>query len=201
MLVKRLLLLCLAAFVAGCGSPGARQPDGELEKLALAAASGDRIAQYDLAVAYYVGREAPQDYAKAAALWRPLAETDFPEACNNLGYLTYYGLGVPEDPAAGIRLWRKAVRLGVSESSYHLGFAALDGKELPRDPVEAFARLRAAVLMPGSAPDADEREIIELATAKLREVSPSLSPSERARGESMARAYAAESVRPPRAPE
>lgn len=195
----RSLTLCIAGWMmAGCGAPRSPGPGTEVENLARAAAAGDRDAQYDLAVEYYAGRKVRQDYARAAALWRPLAESGHPAACNNIGYLTYYGFGVPADPDAGVLWWRKAVELGVAESSYHLALAALEGVGMPRDSAEAFARLRAAIVMPGPAPDPIDRVIIARADSMFQKVSASLSPSRRSKGDSLARLYAAKSVGTPR---
>jgi hypothetical protein len=199
--VLRFLLLPLVLFMGACGgaSGGADRPN-ELADLALAAATGDSVAQYDLAVAYFRGEKVAQDYSKAAALWRPLAERGHPEANNNLGYLTYYGYGVPEDPAAAVLLWRRAIALGVAESSFHLGHAFLQGRGIPRDSIEGYARIRAAELLAAASADSVDHEVAAMARAEILKLIGPIGRSEREIAERRARAYAGEPVAAPDSP-
>lgn len=152
---------------------------------------GDPHAQYDLAVEFYRGKVVPRDYAKAAVLWRRVAEKGDANARNNLGYLLYYGLGVPANPDSAVRLWRTAVLQGQPEASFHLGSAAADGKGTARDSVEAWARFRAAVLMAEASADSLDRLILDDARGELRGLRPGLTGAQMDAGERKAREYAA----------
>lgn len=129
-----MLLLCLSTY-----GQQTTKPKCEIQDLAINAALGDAEAQYSLAVEFYRGVEVPQDYGKAAALWKLASDNGIIMAFNNLGYLTYYGKGITQDFAEGVRLWRVAAEKGVAESQIHLAIAYSDGKHLKRDYMEAYA--------------------------------------------------------------
>jgi TPR repeat protein len=119
-------------------------PKCVLQQLAIDAALGDPMAQYNLGVEFFRGSELPQDYAKAASLWRKASDTGGIEASNNLGFLKYYGLpGVERDYAEGIRLWRFAAERGHAEAQVHMGQAYSDGRFLKNDFIEAYAWAKA----------------------------------------------------------
>ncbi len=115
-----------------------------LQQLAIDAAIGDSAAQYNLGVEFFRGANVPQDYAKAANLWRKASDAGGVEASNNLGFLKYYGRpGVERDYAEGIRLWRFAAVRGHAEAQVHMGQAYSDGRFLRNDFIEAYAWARA----------------------------------------------------------
>lgn len=185
-----LLVLLLAAALPGCRDEPPPEAATELRNLAIDAALGDRIAQYDLAVEFYRGKRLPQDYAKAAKLWRQVAAQGDVNATNNLGYLAYHGLGGPASPAEGVRLWREAAARGHPESQVHLGYAAEQGKGMPLDRVEAYARYEAAVLLGDRSRDPVDREIVRDAVESRDALRPRLSAQERAAAERRAAEYA-----------
>jgi TPR repeat protein len=111
----------------------------ELQQLAINAALGDATAQHDLGVEFFLGQRVPQDYSKAATMWRLASDAGIVKATHNLGYLTYYGKGVRQDYAEGVRLWRIAAEKGFAEAQIHIGQAYYDGTYLKRDMVEAYA--------------------------------------------------------------
>ncbi len=61
------------------------------------------------------------DYAKAVALWLPLAQTGDPDAQFNMGQAYKLGRGVKTDPAAAIDWYRKAAKQGHSRAEDNLG--------------------------------------------------------------------------------
>lgn len=118
----------------------ASTPECELEQLAIVAALGDTVGQYNLGVEFFRGVKVPRDYGKAATMWRKASDAGSVEASNNLGFLKYYGRpGVERDYAEGIRLWRFAAERGFAESQVHMGQAYSDGRFLKSDFIEAYA--------------------------------------------------------------
>lgn len=175
--------------LASC-RPG-RGNDCELQQLAIDAATGDSIAEYDLAVEFYTGKRIARDYGKAAFLWRQAAERGVPNALSNLGFLTYNGYGIRADPAAAVQMWTRVAAEGGIEANYHLGVAAREGKGMARSTAEAYARFRAAELMAERSGEPTDRTIAENARTELRKLKPILRSAERTEGEARARTYAA----------
>ncbi len=139
---KRLaILLLISVFYSSAAySQTSEGPDCELEQLAIDAALGKTIAQYDLGVHFYTGKLVAKDWSKAAFLWQQAAYGRDIRAYNNLGYLNYTGgNGFEANPTEGIRLWRLAAEKGFAESQRFLGKAYSDGKVLRVDLIEAFA--------------------------------------------------------------
>jgi hypothetical protein len=190
-----LLVLLLAASLPGCRTEPPPEAAIELRDLAIDAALGDRIAQYDLAVEFYRGNRLPRDYAKAGKLWRQAAAQGDVDATNNLGFLAYNGLDGPASPAEGVRLWQEAAAKGHPESQYHLGYAAEQGKGMPLDRVEAYARYEAAVLIGDRSRDPVDGDIVRDAVESRDALRPRLSAQERADAERRAAEYARVPVR------
>jgi Sel1 repeat len=163
----------------------------KVQDLAVDAALGDPIAQYDLGVAFYQGVDVPQDFSKAATMWRLSSSAGVVASHNNLGYLTYYGKGVKQDFAEGLRLWRIAAEKGFPESQVHIGYAYSDNKYLKRDYVEAFAWIAAGKHY---ASKASEAEILEMAENRLAEVRRMLARSQIGEAEKKAAEYIAKYV-------
>ena len=133
------LLLATAAY-----AQKASVPKCDLEQLAIVAALGDTVAQYNLGVEFFRGDKVPRDFGKAASMWRKASDAGDVAASNNLGFLKYYGRpGVERDYAEGIRLWRFAAERGFAESQVHLGQAYSDGRFLKSDFIEAYAWAKA----------------------------------------------------------
>jgi hypothetical protein len=65
-----LILLLLATTIQAQEA----SPKCVLQQLAIDAAIGDTLAQYNLAVEFFRGANVPQDYAKAANLWRKASD-------------------------------------------------------------------------------------------------------------------------------
>jgi TPR repeat protein len=135
-LIKIFFILIIASPVYG---QNLEKSACELQQLAIDAALGNSVAQYNLGVEFYSGKSIPQDYSKAATMWRLSGDAGNIKAFNNLGYLTYYGKGVKQDYADGVRLWRLAAEKGFAESQAHIGYAYYSGKFLKQDFAEAYA--------------------------------------------------------------
>ncbi len=61
------------------------------------------------------------DYAKAIAVWQPLAQAGDPDAQFNMGQAYKLGRGVKADPATAIDWYRKAAKQGHSRAEDNLG--------------------------------------------------------------------------------
>jgi len=170
-------------------------PKCVLQQLAIDAAIGDPVAQYNLGVEFFRGADVPQDFAKAAILWRKASDAGDIGAANNLGFLKYYGRpGVEQDYSEGIRLWRLAAERGHAESQVHMGQAYSDGRFLKSDFIEAYAWAKTGKHYSSKLYDTfDNPKIVELvardAEKVLAEVSPKLSNVERAAADKKAAEY------------
>lgn len=69
----------------------------EIAVLKDSAQEGDAESQYDLAVIYYTGNVAPQDYKQAFSLFTQSAEQGFAQAQHALGAMYEKGNGVQQD--------------------------------------------------------------------------------------------------------
>ena len=72
-----------------------------------AAANGDPAAQFNLGVAYRIGKGVPEDDKEAVKWYRKAAEQGFAAAQYNLGFMYDDGTGVPEDDKESIKWYRK----------------------------------------------------------------------------------------------
>ena len=61
------------------------------------------------------------DYAKAVAIWQPLAQSGDPDAQFNMGQAYKLGRGVKTDPSAAIDWYGKAARQGHARAEDNLG--------------------------------------------------------------------------------
>jgi TPR repeat protein len=183
------ILLCFCVCLFGQKSVSV---DCRLQELAIDAALGKSEAQYDLGVEFYTGANIPQDFSKAAVMWRLVTESaGFERAFNNLGYLTYYGKGVKQDYSEGIRLWRIAAENGYPESQIHLATAYSDNRHLKVDYVEAYAWAKTGKHF---AEQMKDTEIIKMAERRLIEVRKGLSSSQLPQAEKKATEYIAKFV-------
>lgn len=66
-LIAPIILLLASPYTL---SQNNKQPTCELQDLAIEAALGDPFAQHNLGTIFYGGHKVPQDYSKAAQLWR-----------------------------------------------------------------------------------------------------------------------------------
>src|SRR5438045_548087 len=68
-----------------------------------------------------------KDYAKAAALWTPLAESGEPTAQYRLGTLYAEGQGVPQDDAIAFKWFLRAAEKGEPSAQYDVGASYMGG--------------------------------------------------------------------------
>ncbi|HEU0199684.1 MAG TPA: tetratricopeptide repeat protein [Burkholderiaceae bacterium] len=85
-----------------------------------------------------------EDYAKAYALYAPLAAQADPEAQYRVGLMLKFGWGVDKDLAAAARSFRQAGEKGHAESQAELGRLYKDGRGVTEDAAEAARWLRRA---------------------------------------------------------
>jgi TPR repeat protein len=79
-----------------------------------------------------------QDYARAWALWKPLADQGNPDGENGIGILFDEGEGVPADSAAAETWFRRAEAHGSAKATYNLGRQYMLGHGRPIDVATAL---------------------------------------------------------------
>jgi TPR repeat protein len=164
----------------------------EVEQMAIDAALGNAVAQYNLGVRFYTGNGVPKDWSKAAYMWSKGIEGGELKAYNNLGYLNYTGgNNHPGNPQEGIRLWRIAAELGFAESQLFLGRAYSDGKVLPIDLIEAYAWTATAEYSIEKLGDENvtKKPLIEDIREKLEFLTERMTPQQIKAGEAKAETY------------
>ncbi len=80
-----------------------------------------------------------QDYAKAFALWKPLAEAGNANAQHNVAYMLEHGQGVQPNPAEARQWYTKAAEQGHADAQVNLGSQLYHGTGGARDLPKAFA--------------------------------------------------------------
>lgn len=123
------------------------------------------------------------NYARAIALWSPLAEAGNANAQNNLAIMNENGEGTPRDVAEAARLFRLAAGRGHADAQFNLGLLYQDGRGVPLDLVVAHVwfTLSAATSMAGM-------EWGNLGAVAARDaVAARLSPEQRAHSADLAR--------------
>ena len=78
-----------------------------------------------------------KEYAKAAELWRPLAENGNALAQYRLGTLYVEGKGVEQSDATAFTWMRRAAIQGNAEAQYGIGASYIDGLGVKKDETEA----------------------------------------------------------------
>ena len=84
------------------------------------------------------------DFAKAVAIWQPLADAGDPSAETYLGMMYDNGYGVPQDRTKAFRLFERAAKSGHASAQYHLGFMYHHGRGVQRSQTEALNWYRLA---------------------------------------------------------
>jgi TPR repeat protein len=87
-----------------------------------------------------------EDYARAAALYRPRAERGDAEAQYRMGMMTRFGWGVEKDAAAAARWLQQAAENGHAQAQAELGTMYRLGRGVGEDAQQAARWLRAAAL-------------------------------------------------------
>jgi TPR repeat protein len=99
--------------------------------LAVLAFASDEAGAQDFDAGWQAYRSG--DYAAAATIWQPLAESGDPRAQYNLGSLYYDGQGVAQDKTLAIKWWGDAAAQGVIEAQHNLGLVYLSGDGADKD--------------------------------------------------------------------
>ncbi|MBS1138133.1 MAG: sel1 repeat family protein [Proteobacteria bacterium] len=113
-----------------------------LGALAIAAALGAPAAAGPLEDANDAYRE--KAYAKAAELWRPLAEKGDAEAQYSLGTLYAEGKGVEQNDATAFLWFQRAAHQGVAAAQYNVGATYATGAGIGKSDVDAARWFRRA---------------------------------------------------------
>ena len=118
-------------------TPALGQP-GEFKRwLAMAAASGDTDAYWDIAEAYIEGVLVDQDYSEAHAWLTKGAELNDPVCLYNLGVQYVQGDGVEPDPVRAFDCFRRAAELGDTNARFNLAMCFFKGLGTPVDLISA----------------------------------------------------------------
>ena len=148
---KRIVVLGAAVLLVSWGSgcanskkkseADAKAKAAETEAKSLRADSDDKLGQaYD----HYSGNGTPIDYARAALLFRELAEEGNAVAQFSLGAMFQNGLGVPQNYMEAVKWYQKSAMGNHPDGQYLLGLALKEGSGVPRDRIEAFKWLQLA---------------------------------------------------------
>ena len=125
-------------------------PREAVDFLTRAANAGSPEAQFELAKLYEKGIGVEPDEARALELYRAAADQDFPDAINDLGFMSYQGgLGLPRDQNAALALFERAADLRHPQAMFN--FAALiDDGLIPSKTSEDAATYLYSALRSGS---------------------------------------------------
>lgn len=115
-----------------------------LQTLARRATNGDADAQHDLATAFALGQDIPQDLERAVFWYRQSAEAGIANALYNLGVLTRDGLGRDASAEEAADLFRRAAERNHPDAQLALGRMQLAGRGVDQDPVQAAGWFQAA---------------------------------------------------------
>jgi hypothetical protein len=145
------LLLALAAalparadFEAGVAAARAGDYATALREWRPLAESGDRDAQFNLALLYENGFGVPADGLEAARWYRLAAEQDDRSAQAYLAEMYAKGLGVSRDDIEALRWYRSAAERGHAASQYNVGLFYATGRGIAPSDVQAVAWITVA---------------------------------------------------------
>ncbi|HET7411001.1 MAG TPA: peptidoglycan-binding protein [Paracoccaceae bacterium] len=116
----------------------------ELQSLSALAIDGNAEAQHDLATAFALGDELPQDLERAAYWYGRSANGGVVNAQYNLGVLTERGDGVPQDSGRAFDLFLAAAESGHPDAQNAVGLAYMNGRGVERNLTEAATWFQAA---------------------------------------------------------
>ncbi|STY30303.1 enhanced entry protein EnhC [Legionella wadsworthii] len=92
-----------------------------------AAAKGDALGLYNLALMHLYGKGVPVNYQKARDLFVDAATHKVHEAMNQLGAIYFNGWGYPRDTQQALSWYKKAAELGDANALYQLGLLSETG--------------------------------------------------------------------------
>ena len=126
--------LFLSLLLVGCG-----EEETEFERTKRLAEGGDKVAQNDLGISYFLGLGVPQDFKEAVKWYRLAAEQGYAPAQNNLGVKYHHGRGVPQDYKEAVKWYTKSAEQGIASAQSNLGMMYDNGFGVPKDLVPAYA--------------------------------------------------------------
>jgi len=144
------LLLALAAlparadFEAGVAAARAGDYATALREWRPLAESGNRDAQFNLALLYENGFGVPADGLEAARWYRLAAEQDDRSAQAYLGEMYAQGLGVARDDIEALSWYKRAAERGHAASQYNVGLFYATGRGVAPSDVQAVAWITVA---------------------------------------------------------
>jgi TPR repeat protein len=106
--------------------------------------AGDAPAMSDTGVEAGISAVKDKDYAKAFALFTPLAKAGNAEAQYNLAMLYRTGKGTQKDLSASYEWFRRAADQGVPDAQYYVGYMFDSGEGVEKNPMYASAWYRKA---------------------------------------------------------
>lgn len=109
----------------------------DLDALRSKAEQGDPTAQYELAMAYDLGREVERDPSQAANWCKRAAEQGHAAAQNCLGSMFQFGDGLAQDEVAAVSWYEKAAAQDYGEAYTNLGYMYDLGKGVAQDRARA----------------------------------------------------------------
>ena len=144
---NRLLLLvsvpCAVACVPiGQTNTSANTPSGQKQT----SQDLDATASAKLGVRYYIGQGVPQDYVRAASLFKKACKMGSPDGCDNLGTCYAKGAGVPQDLPKAATIFQQACDSGAQGATgcNNLGVLYRDGRGVQQDQIQATALFKKA---------------------------------------------------------
>ena len=152
----KILLSCLGEKEEGVGSADKGIADGtpvnknenaskpkadkavdKIAQLRAKAEAGDPEAQFELAWAYYVGKNVAQSYEEAVKWYRKAVEQGHTIAQYNLGVSYERGEGVAQSYEEAVKWYQKAAEQGYANAQYNLGVCYDRGKGVVQSYEEA----------------------------------------------------------------
>jgi localization factor PodJL len=140
-----------ASLTSIVAEPGSAPSSGEVppaeagnESIRMAAASGDAIAQFVIATRYLDGKDAPQDYTKAAKWYQKAASAGLPPAQYRLATLFERGKGVPQDIATAAVWYERAAERGNVKAMHNTAVIAAGNQAGKPDYEKAYKWFTAA---------------------------------------------------------
>lgn len=115
-----LLLLIIAPLFSysyatnGCSATNAQRKEKKdsLSILTDKANKGDAIAQNELGIWYYTGKNVSKDYKQALEWWAKSAKQDNPDAIGNMAMCYQLGNGTKKDTVMAMQLYKVAIKKG-----------------------------------------------------------------------------------------
>lgn len=150
---QRLFLLFLltgvvASFVTAQAAEdapnNASPPTSKFAKWQTSAENGEPWAEFNLGLAYHLGKETTQNLTEAIKWYRAAAEKGYPPAQANLGYCYDTGAGVTIDHTEAVKWYQMAAIQGHPFAQYNLGKKYQTGPGVSLDPKQAERWFRQA---------------------------------------------------------